>query len=661
MKLNGLIVTPVLPQVDGQGNRARVYDICSQLAKFSDLHLLYYLYETVGEAEFTFNKFSDLKNLFNLILPVVPTVKIQPPPNNKNIHELDEWWDPIMGGTLKYLSDNFKYDYVLVNYLWLSKALEFFPSSVVKVIDAHDKFADRKSIYTSLGVEPEFFYTDLKSESKGLSRSDIVIGIQEEDSKYFKKITNADILTIPHLAETNLVNPDKKGNHNLIKIGLLGVDNKINRVSFQKFINLLEIKNQASIFKVLIAGSVGKNISSIKNVEILGYVDSLQDFFAEIDIFVNPVEFSSGQKIKLADAINYEIPFLSTKNGSEGLPITSEYHCFNDIEELVNSIFKKNIDYKHIEKLKLETTLLKQRLINNRNNRLDSLERMILEKRKITVLHYEPLQDSYLNSKYIIERMEGIKSHANGSGLFLTVLDDSFRNQEIISIDHMSVSEFCNLKKITSVDTLIEFGNSNKKLQAMSRKTLVDGISHVSKSGFLNLQKDKDIAYWKKAGINNFLEFPVDIKFKYDKKIIPKYKKIYILASNYSDFLPKVIKNVLCKGHSTEIIYPHQFAKYESIQRYESFLDVCLGIVFFDSTDHRYSTVKAIATKRGVPLFAMDAFLNAQQTYISSSALLLTVLKIPNLFKKHNLDSGRVNSTNQFWHESPELWKYLRA
>jgi hypothetical protein len=225
----------------------------------------------------------------------------------------------------------------------------------------------------------------------------------------------------------------------------------------------------------------------------------------------------------------------------------------------------------------------------------------------------------------------------------------------------MSVSEFCNLKKITSVDTLIEFGNSNKKLQAMSRKTLVDGISHVSKSGFLNLQKDKDIAYWKKAGINNFLEFPVDIKFKYDKKIIPKYKKIYILASNYSDFLPKVIKNVLCKGHSTEIIYPHQFAKYESIQRYESFLDVCLGIVFFDSTDHRYSTVKAIATKRGVPLFAMDAFLNAQQTYISSSALLLTVLKIPNLFKKHNLDSGRVNSTNQFWHESPELWKYLRA
>jgi hypothetical protein len=481
MKLNGLVLSPVLPQQTGQGNRARVYDLSTQLSKFSNLHLLYYLYETVKEAEYTFDKFEDIRDIFKLILPVVPTVSIQPPPKNNQFHEIDEWWDPILEGTLKYLSNNFKYDFVLVNYVWLSKALEFFPNSVVKLIDSHDKFTERDLVYRKIGTNPEFFYTNALNEAKGLARANVVIGIQELDSQFFKSICKSDVVTIPHINQ-KLNLPDSsvsKVKSNVIRIGVLGVANQINVISFNQFIKSFESRNSGDNFKIIAAGSVCDYLNDSRVVTKLGYVENLHSFFNQIDIFVNPVEFSTGQKIKLADAIYYECPFVSTSNGSEGLPIRSEFHKFNTIDSLSNFFFSSKIDDNVILKMQVESKLLKERILKLRHSSFNAIKNSILQNRKVTVLFFSPVE-AFHSQELIMERILALRHSLSGSSIVQIVLDRTTFIHQKHDNTILCLDDFVQSKDILMIDTLILFGESNKQLQDISRRIVYDCLLYTS-------------------------------------------------------------------------------------------------------------------------------------------------------------------------------------
>ncbi len=102
-------------------------------------------------------------------------------------HEIDEWADPGLAHYLAWACRVRAYDMVIVNYTWLSFCLEAIPSTVFKVCDTHDVFADRRRLLQANGIAPEFFHTTREEEAKGLSRADLVWAIKKAEQDYFER------------------------------------------------------------------------------------------------------------------------------------------------------------------------------------------------------------------------------------------------------------------------------------------------------------------------------------------------------------------------------------------------------------------------------------------------------------------------------------------
>src|SRR5690606_22546933 len=110
-------------------------------------------------------------------------------------HSIDEWFDSTIGVHLKKINKN-NYDVVIVEYVFFSKAFEYFDNNVLKVIDTHDVFTDRDKSFIENSQRPRWFYTNAKEEAKGLNRSDMIIAIHDKDKKYFDTITQKPVITI---------------------------------------------------------------------------------------------------------------------------------------------------------------------------------------------------------------------------------------------------------------------------------------------------------------------------------------------------------------------------------------------------------------------------------------------------------------------------------
>jgi len=79
---------------------------------------------------------------------------------------------------------------------------------------------------------------------------------------------------------------------------------------------------------LIVAGSIGEVVKSkldqdetkLTNVRIPGRVKDLFEFYDQVDIVINPVEFGTGLKIKNAEALIMGKPVLTTSHGAIGLP-----------------------------------------------------------------------------------------------------------------------------------------------------------------------------------------------------------------------------------------------------------------------------------------------------------------------------------------------------
>ena len=85
---------------------------------------------------------------------------------------------------------------ILVNYVFLSRCLDY-AQDMLKLIDTHDRFADRQLQYRPFRAEPNFYYTDRESEAAALDRADVVLAIQSEEAAYFAGLTSRRVLLLP--------------------------------------------------------------------------------------------------------------------------------------------------------------------------------------------------------------------------------------------------------------------------------------------------------------------------------------------------------------------------------------------------------------------------------------------------------------------------------
>ena len=104
------------------------------------------------------------------------------PPKTGATHRIDEWWDPQLDVMLSQMFAFEDFDLCVVHNVWLSKAFDFVPRRVSRVLDTHDVFSARSAAFAAVGAKPEFLVVDKDDETFGLERADLVLTIKPQEA-----------------------------------------------------------------------------------------------------------------------------------------------------------------------------------------------------------------------------------------------------------------------------------------------------------------------------------------------------------------------------------------------------------------------------------------------------------------------------------------------
>ena len=231
------------------------------------------------------------------------------------------WWD----FALLALQRRHRFDMVIVEYVFFSRALLCFPEGVRKVIDTHDIFSNRNASIARVTTRTQrFLDTDPVSEALGLSRADLVIGIQEEETSSLARMTMRPVVTIGHINEhdTPFHPPREPCSQRVL---LVGADNVMNIAGCEWFIDnvLGRVVERFPQLRFRVCGRVGLGIAercrAVDGVDIAGLVDDLEAEYAAADVVVNPVLGGTGVAIKAIEALARGKPLVCTTPGARGL------------------------------------------------------------------------------------------------------------------------------------------------------------------------------------------------------------------------------------------------------------------------------------------------------------------------------------------------------
>jgi glycosyltransferase involved in cell wall biosynthesis len=333
-KKHALVVIPWWGQ---DATCTNIRSLCASLKKLDYVvHLLHY----------NDNPFGGDDDCFDKVYSVFPLKR-----NNRrwNIHFptsvltqnlIDDWADSNLLRAVSTLSSVYNFEICLCNYAFLSLSLTALPATTLKLLYTHDIFAHRNEKLRDNGVESKFFdfSCTAEEERKAFERADYIIAVQKNDEDYIKSQGFNNTLTIPYVPESIVL--DAKNRADVLVVGYLASSHRPNVVAISQFIKMLDENNEFNgKLELHIAGSICDSIGSVPDfVKILGRVNTVEEFYKNVDLLINPDCVASGIKIKCVEALSYGKPLVCTNYAMIGIDTDCEFHQCTDIKDCVNKV-----------------------------------------------------------------------------------------------------------------------------------------------------------------------------------------------------------------------------------------------------------------------------------------------------------------------------------
>jgi polysaccharide biosynthesis protein PslH len=343
--------TPTHPQ--DAGNRARIYSFVKNLQSLNFEVYFLHIKEMLGDEDamrecwgehfftlpYTKPKSAFKKKYKRLDQKIFRKIEAIVGNDPLFTYKIDDWYDDLIEPSLKNISAKINPDIVIVEYVFFSKVLECFDNSVLKIIDTHDKFADRYRLYLRNRQYPRWFSTTKQEELRGLKRADVVIAIQDKEKEYFQKLLrDTRVVTVGHLLNLD-IELTKEPGHNIL---FVGSSNPINVQGIEHFINEVfpPIKDKLPEAKLYLAGTICEEVADFSGCIKLGEVEKLETAYALADLVINPVLFGTGLKIKSIEALGYAKPLVTTSIGAEGIEdgANQAFLVANSADEFIQAI-----------------------------------------------------------------------------------------------------------------------------------------------------------------------------------------------------------------------------------------------------------------------------------------------------------------------------------
>jgi glycosyltransferase involved in cell wall biosynthesis len=211
---------------------------------------------------------------------------------------------------------------VIANFVFMSGIFDRIPvnSGAKKVLLAHEVLSDRYRSYVRNGVFSGHWPWTNKSESRSLSKADMIIAIQEENRAMIqkmapdKKVFCAPLAISPHPPKKDDINPRK-----CIFVGSGANHNTIGLNWFLAEVWPTVISNipDASLD---VFGTVCSTVSSAATgVNFCGPTPCLDGAYRSCSFVIVPLIVGGGLKIKLVEALKYGKATICTPIGIQGL------------------------------------------------------------------------------------------------------------------------------------------------------------------------------------------------------------------------------------------------------------------------------------------------------------------------------------------------------
>jgi glycosyltransferase involved in cell wall biosynthesis len=232
---------------------------------------------------------------------------------------VDDHYNLRLDAEISRLKEVHRFDAVLVEYIFQSKAFLNFGDRTLKVIDTHDVMTDRHMHFLKEGKKPQWYSTTRWQEKKGISRSDVIIAIQERENEHFHRLApRKKVVTIGHIVHLKKSATDAPRK----KLLFVGSHNPINYHGISDFIEnaFMTLREAFPGLELIIAGNICDILpDGLEGVVKLGEVADLEKAYELSDIVINPLRMGTGLKIKMIEAMGLSKIVISTEVGAEGI------------------------------------------------------------------------------------------------------------------------------------------------------------------------------------------------------------------------------------------------------------------------------------------------------------------------------------------------------
>lgn len=339
--LRVLVLSPVPTWPVTFGNRNRIVQVNRALQREgAHVALLHYPSDEEWRTRLPRAALAEMARQWEEVFLCPATRPLHTRPSDGLDHGIDDWWDPAIGQMLDWLLKVGRYDALLVNYTWLSKALEHAPVGVLRILDTHDRFSGRRELLAANGLAPEYFHTTEEQERLALDRADIVWAIKSQEEAFFGTITQRPVRTLLHM-EPPAPPSSPRTPDGVLRLGIVGGRNNINASNIRRFLEVADAYLRRTLLpiEIVVAGSVCSLLEelSLPFLRQLGTVESMDTLYDQVDAVLAPLSFSTGLKIKVGEALGRGKPLISHVHAFEGYIPTHPFHECADFEEMMRA------------------------------------------------------------------------------------------------------------------------------------------------------------------------------------------------------------------------------------------------------------------------------------------------------------------------------------
>ena len=209
----------------------------------------------------------------------------------------------------KVLQSN-TYDKIIVSYsCWIPLVLNNpYLKGATTIVDTHDfltsQFKSRKDF--NLG---KFF----EGEMKLLNSVDQVWAISVEEKYLFEQFIKTPVHLVPHLTTSKIQSTTKT-----IDVLYVASENEHNIAAARWFFNKVYPLLETNI-SITVVGKINKHIKDYPNVNKINYVEDLSATYNASKVVICPMLSGTGLKIKVVEALSFNLPVVCNTRGVDGL------------------------------------------------------------------------------------------------------------------------------------------------------------------------------------------------------------------------------------------------------------------------------------------------------------------------------------------------------